>query len=443
MTFENISLAKIREMMRARGAQRLVAKQLSPNDNSKNQIYLGGDFSVLNLIPAGDPVAGTSGAANTPIFKAPLALSWIDSDGVPFPAPNAQLILYPQYPEVRMSGFLRGAKWSPAELLTVRNPGRVLLLGIADSGAIFGIAVSATSAIANELRASPGTREVAVFLELGSTAPNLVGDTRLRLLEALCEISQKGWIESWRLGANGESLPCPGSNCVGVTLESELGITANGRSEPDYLGWEVKALTVKKLETPRPGAVTLMTPEPTGGEYVTSGVADFIRTYGYPDKRGRENRLNFGGIHRVGARHSTTKLLLEINGYDTETDTMTRSDGQLALLTVDGKVAASWDFPSLLKHWNRKHAQAAYVPANSRMDGNRAYRYGSRVLLASGTDFLTFLANVASGDVYYDPGIKLEQSKGVEKTKRRSQWRIAGKSLAKLYTQSDWTTTSP
>jgi len=415
------------------GARRILAKLLSPNDNSKNQIYLGGDFGVTNLIPAGNPVAATSGTHKHPIFKAALDFGWLDDEGRVFTAPNAQLILYPQYPEVRMSGFLAGASWAPSDLLSVRERGRVLLIGVSDSGKVLGYAAGSDSLLAREIEALRGLPEAGVFLDLGATDTKLTGDAKGQLLSALCAISQRGWIESWRLGSNGERLPCSGSNCVGVTLESELGITPNGRAEPDFLGWEVKALTVSRLDAPRPAAVTLMTPEPTGGDYVEKGVEQFIRRYGYPDKRGRENRLNFGGIHRVGLRHPTTKLLLEVDGYDSETDTMLRTDGRLALTTTSGRVAASWDFPSLLKHWNRKHARAVYVPANGRASEGREYRYGQRVLLAEGTDYLAFLAAVSGGIVYYDPGIKLEQSNGKFTTKRRSQWRVAGRALNNLY----------
>ena len=58
-----------------------------------------------------------------------------------------------------------------------------------------------------------------------------------------------------------------------------------------------------RLERISAGILTLMTPEPTGGYYKTAGVESFVRKFGYPDMTGqanREDRLNFGGIHRVG-----------------------------------------------------------------------------------------------------------------------------------------------
>jgi hypothetical protein len=95
--------------------------------------------------------------------------------------------------------------------------------------------------------------------------------------------------------------------------------------------------------------------------------------------------------------------------------------------------AASWDFASLIKHWNRKHNQACYVPSQSDTFEYRKYRYGNLLLLATGADFYLFLNLMKNGLIYYDPGIKLEIKNGKEKIKRRSQFRINTKSLKLLY----------
>lgn len=162
------SLDTVRAMMRDHGVRRLLVKFLSPNDNSKNQVYLGGDLGVVNVIPAGAPVAGTTGAHAEPIFKAPLSLSWLDDEGQAHAAPHAQLILYPQYPEVRMSGFLKSAAWAPRELMTVRGEDRILLLGITGADSIIAYAAAADSRVANELRARPSVEAEGVLrVEIG------------------------------------------------------------------------------------------------------------------------------------------------------------------------------------------------------------------------------------------------------------------------------------
>src|SRR5689334_20094016 len=124
-----VDLPRLTRMMVAHGVQRLYAKVLAANDNSKNQPYFGGDFSVLNILPAGQPVASATGTHARPIFKAHLNFDWLDDSGRIYPAPHAKLILYPQYPEVRFSGYLLGCANGPSrEMGSTRTPNRVLFL---------------------------------------------------------------------------------------------------------------------------------------------------------------------------------------------------------------------------------------------------------------------------------------------------------------------------
>ena len=80
MNSNSLSLEQLRAIMSAHGVRRILAKFLSPNDNSKNQIYLGGDADIVNIVPAGDLVA-SSGKHDEPIFKAAMQLSWLDNEG--------------------------------------------------------------------------------------------------------------------------------------------------------------------------------------------------------------------------------------------------------------------------------------------------------------------------------------------------------------------------
>lgn len=427
------SLDQLRELMRRRGVSRLLVKFLSPNDNSKNQIYFGGDLGVVNILPAGEPQPATSGSLGEPIFKAPLEFSWLDVSGHAFAAPHAQLILYPQYPEVRFSGFLRGAEWAPSAHLTVRDEGRVLLLGIGATNAIVGYVAGPESSIAKELQSPKPKEQLGIFHIVAMRPLPAASDSRARLLSELCRIHRSGWIQAWRLQQDGGRKPCNGTNCIGVTLESELGILSNGRADPDFEGWEVKAHSVANLNRPGSGAVTLMTPEPTAGFYRDNGVEAFVRRYGYPDKLGRPDRLNFGGVHVAGVKHRSTGLTLMLDGFDHATETLLRADGSLALVDDRGIVAAAWPFAKLLAHWQRKHTRAAYFPGKRSTGPLRAYAYGGDVMLCEGTDFLRLLVAIADGRVYYDPGIKLENASGTPVMKRRSQLRIKMSNVRQLY----------
>lgn len=177
-----------------------------------------------------------------------------------------------------------------------------------------------------------------------------------------------------------------------------------------------------------------MTPEPTGGIYRDQGVDSFIHKFGYADTAGRPDRLNFGGIYDVTKDyHQRTGLRLTLDGYDEKTGKIDDIDGGILLISNNDEVAARWKFIDLIAHWNRKHAQAVYVPSMFR-NPPPEYCYGSRIMLCAGTDFGILLQAIAKGLVYYDPGIKMEEvSSSRPKIKRRSQFRVNHRDLHTLY----------
>jgi len=394
------------DIFRSLGCKRILIKHLSENDNSKNQVYFGPNFEILNLFPNLDIFTDSSSKGTT--FKAIFDFSWVSQDGKVSPAPHSKLILYPQYPEVRFSGFLKGSRYAPSSLMAGRIKDRILVLGIKETGQIFGNVFLKTDSINNELITYSNIEQQGVFEEIPVDENQKTISTRSILIEKLVEIYNKGWIHSRRLMPDGSFVSCNATNCGGYTLEAELGITPNGISEPDYLGWEIKQHAVRNFETNKGGPITLMTPEPTGGYYVEKGVPDFIRKYGYADLCGRPDRLNFGGVYKANKRYERTKLTLVLHGFNTETMKITDASGVLALITDNDEIAASWGFAELMRHWNRKHAKAAYIPSMNRKAPSLQYRFGNIVRLCTGTDFLTLLKAFAIGDVYYDPGIKLE-----------------------------------
>ena len=427
-----MTLAQLRALFRDAGCTKLYAKPLAENDNSKNQVYFGPGFEALNLFPI-QGVYPKSRPRN-PIFKARLHFGWLLPTGRVADAPGAQLILYPQYPEVRLSGFLRGCNPAPSELMGSRQQGRVLFLGITLDQRILAFVAGANSEIAGEYRALRFEPTCGVFIEL--KLPRIPGadDSRLRLITELGRVHRLGWINSKQLAEDGSLRPCNAPQCGGFTLEAALGIPKNSRAEPDFLGWEVKQHSVRNFERLESGKITLMTPEPTAGFYSERGLEAFVRRFGYADRRGRPDRLNFGGIHRAGERHPSTGLTLTLTGYDIGHGRITDPEGAIALLSDRGEVAAAWGFSGLIIHWARKHAKAAYVPSKRRQARYRQYAYGPKVRLAQQTDYLRFLKEMARGAVYYDPGIKVEQASSPRpKHKARSQFRVASRDIPALY----------
>lgn len=418
----------------AHGCTTVYAKPMAANDNSKNQIYFGPGFDAVNLFPN----HGIHADHERRNFKATLQFFWMEKDGRLSEAPGAQLILYPQYPEVRFSGFLRGSETELADRLNKRIDGRTLLLGVTPDSRTIGHVVLAEEAEAGTITGL-ADELYGVFHALDTLRLTGQVNTRQQLINALRAIHERSWIDSKQLRSDGRIDACNASQCGGFTLEAELGIPKNSKAEPDFLGYEVKQHQVTSFDRPASGsAITLMTPEPKSGFYGKEGVVAFIRRFGYPDKAGREDRWNFGGIHKVGKRHATTGLTLKLTGYDAASGKITDMDGAVALYTNEEEMAAGWSFKEMLHHWTQKHAKAVYVPSMARTEPSRQYAYGHTVRIADQTDFLKLLAAFSNGLVYYDPGIKLEHvSSDKPKEKRRSQFRIHSKEIGALYRTVD------
>ncbi|EKF55062.1 hypothetical protein I215_09376 [Galbibacter marinus] len=429
-----MNLTNLKSLFVSKGCKKVYTKILSPNDNSKNQVYFGGSFEILNILPLQEIVTEEAGDWKKERFKAKINFSWVNDQGSIFPAPKAQLILYPKYPEVRFSGFLAGCQNAPSELMTQRLEGRLLLFSVDRTGEILGYVAAPDSEIAIEFDQLQVDSVHGVFSTIDLP---MAKNNRAVLLDELKRIHQLGWISSKRLNNQGGIMDCQAPNCGGYTLEAELGITPNGYSEPDFMGWEVKQFGVSNFNSIKSKVITLMTPEPTDGLYKTEGSEYFVRTYGYKDKKGRPDRLNFGGIHRIGEKHHLTNLTMKLIGFDTDSGKIRNSNGRIVLLDESDNETASWSFASLLKHWNRKHNQACYVPSLSEINPERKYRYGSEIILGTGTDFQLFLLQMANGNIYYDPGIKLENISTKPKIKKRSQFRIKSGFLPNLYKNNE------
>lgn len=409
------------------GALTAFCKPLAENDNSKQQIYLGGSFDVIQIFPFHDIEATENGKNST--YKAKLDFLWVDENQSER-ATGAQLILYPQYPEVRLSGFLKKCKNAPSELMrpvpaSMRkfnngSDGRVLFFAVTKDRETLAYLAPAGSSLANEFIQKQGDFEKqGVLFNLPLTEKN----SKIILLERLAEIRNHGWQPSVKLNRNGEIKPYHARNGGGYTLEALLGIIPNGRSEPDFMGWEIKGYSSDR--------VTLMTPEPTGGIYGENGVEVFVRKFGKPTG---SDTLYFTGLHKANSKNNSTGLTLVVNGFNPVKKVIENVNGAVELLTESGECAASWSFEGLLMKWNKKHAQAAYVPYKSNQTEPPAYQYASPILMGEGTDFNLYLSALSAGLVVFDPGSKVMNASTSKSTvKARSQFRIPVKQLTNLY----------
>jgi MvaI/BcnI restriction endonuclease family len=423
MSFQSVD--QLLTKFKALGAERVFCKHLSENDNSKQQIYLGKNFEVLSAFPHGKIVAYPN--LNVPNFKAPLEFFWVNSESVER-AKGTQLIFYPAYPEVRLSGFLEGCKNAPsANLRQIPREqrrgvdGRVLIFGTTADRKTFAFLAPESSRIAEELIARfKDSHSKTLFLEL--TLPIASDQNKSLVLDALRAIHRGGLHASCRRDRTGIVIPYKATNGGGYTLEALLGITPNGDAAPDYLGWEIKAYGKDK--------VTVMTPEPTGGFYGLRGVREFVMKYGHESDDGA-NRFN--GVHKVGTVCKSTGLTLHISGFDRNNPEKLDVSGAIQLIDTSGNQAATWEFSGLLTHWNKKHAFAAYVPYSLNKDGP-TYKFNSPVLMGENTDFSKYLSALFDGAIVFDPGSSVSAPvNGKSTVKARSQFRINTKQLSMLY----------
>ena len=441
-----MTLSQLKTLFVAAGCTKLYAKSLAPNDNSNNQVYFAGAVETLNVFPNEQIFAENT--SKGPSFKARLNFGWLLESGEVAKAPGAQLILYSQYPEVRFSGFLDKCKAGPSILMADRQRaekfpdsvrlqllGRVLFLGVVRNKSVVGYVASGNSAVAAEFSSQSYPSAFVVFKEIA--LPHIIGEeeSRIQLLAALRRIHRLGWIDSKQLHSDGSIRPCIAPQCGGFTLEAELGIPKNSNAEPDFLGWEIKQFAVNNFEIIESAkAITMMTPEPDGGFYKTADAEAFVRKFGYADKKGRIDRLNFGGRHIVGLRCAPTGLTMYLDGFDVNSGKITNANGAVRLISDAEEIAASWSFKKLFEHWSHKHTKAVYVPSMRRTELKWQYSYGHKIRLAQGTDSLRLLHAFALGAMYYDPGIKLESASSEKpQSKKRSQFRVASKNISALY----------
>jgi hypothetical protein len=440
-----VDLQLLEKLFTDHGVKRLFAKELAANDNSKNQPYFGCDFEVLSLFPMRHLSASSVGIKKN--IKAELDFSWVLPTGELVSAPHAKLILYPQYPEVRFSGFLLGCRSSSAHwdsmklLLNRRSNGRILFLGVTETNQIIGFVTAGDSELAAEFHAQIPISTCGVFVELLISQSSNPALSRSILLAELSRIHRLGWILSKKLNSAGVFSLCNYSQCGGLTLEAELGIRMNSSIDPDFMGWEIKQHSVSDFSKPPTSkAITMMTPEPTGGYYRDHGPEAFVRKFGYKDRNGVPDRLNFGGIFRTSKRHPLTGLTLQLSGYDLTASKVTDPNGEIQLVNDQGDVAASWGFVGIVAHWAKKHSKAAFVPSKIQRitrtpsGEDRQYLYGNTVRLAEHSDSIKVIHAIAKGDLYYDPALKIvNQSQAKPEMKCRSQWRVASKKIGSLY----------
>ncbi|NAT78102.1 hypothetical protein HKX68_04550 [Dickeya dadantii] len=414
--------------MKSLGATRIIIKSLANNDNSKQQIYFGKDFSVIKSLPLWSVVSSGLSEKGA-IFKAKIDWFWLSLNGTTEQAKGAQIILYPDYPEVRLSGILQGCSTAPshlmrpptgAERLLRINSNRYLIMGIG-KGRVLSYVSSWDDELSRELKHLIENNVLRSVFSVFYEYYYLNQDSQYILIEKLKEIYSMGYVRSQRMDYLGNIIPYAAQNGAGFTLESLFKIIPNGRSEPDFMDWELKAHSGS--------VVTLMTPEPDSGLYL-SDLFGFMHDYGSSKK---PERIDFTGMHKVSVCNQKTGLTLCIDGYDLHEGRIIDPNGGIFLKNKNGIIASGWSFSKIIDHWRRKHKKTCFVFYDKISSEHPVYRFGPNVTLAEGNSIKKFISAFFTNKIYYDPGVNIKYSNEEWRAKKRNQFRMKWKDVGYIY----------
>lgn len=421
-------------------------KNLSKNNNDKNQIYFHHDTSILNSVfdltfeerEGSKSITKRSSQKGKNIASAIFNdFNWVDTSGKLHKAKKCKGITYHQYPEMRLSGFQTVNNEMPRALTvdyTKQDNAlpRYLIIGATIKG----------QAVAM-LLTNPDEEFVQAFHKLD----NFQGSNICKYLPVQEEISNTKKLEALlkervvgqslkgcRLDKNGNTLPFTSTQVHGYTLEHALDIIPNADHDGDIFGIELKCFTAKKL--------SLITTEANGGLYHES-FNDFMVTYGY--LKGEDYR--FTGIHRANQRNEKSGLTLkitcepvskknpipELKDYTPEI-AFSKQMNQMQVVLVDdhGNHAACWSIERLMNRWGAKHNEVVYIPASvvendiplEIADGFlKRVVFGTEVIWCFRSTVENLINAIHQGIIFLDPAPKYNPN-DAKKNKRRTQWRL-------------------
>ena len=418
--------------------KRIFIKFLAPKqDNDKNQIYFGqgSNNSIFHLLPC-TLKEGTQSESRLkryssmgkPKIEAEIDFHWIDDNNNLSKAPNAKLIYYFQYPEVRFSGFISNCS-SPPDCLRRKNQHeygqRILIIGINKTSQIIGkILNEKKDPLVNSFPELKQHSGVKIFyshiITKEQSKPKSASET---LTDILSKNVVKTWHRSQTLRTVTEGpIPFKGNQGAGYTLEALLGIERNSSKTPDYLGIEIKSFS-------KSGKISLMTPTADLGDECMMSFRHFMQKYGHESVK-RDGSIRFTGMHKFGKKNKKTKLTMEVRGYDMSKDTFIGSDSDILVGLYDcssDHLVSGWSFKKLFDNWNKKHAEAFYIEYKKRRtdpsykNHDFEYLYTGRVIYGMGTSINNYFKGICKGIIVYDPAHAIYAD---NTAKQRPQWRV-------------------
>lgn len=99
-----MNLKNLKSLFINNGCKEVLVKTLAPNDNSKNQVYFGGNFEIINTLPISEIETVDAGDWKRERFKASINFAWLTEEGNLSPAPRKTVN---SLPEISRSEILR------------------------------------------------------------------------------------------------------------------------------------------------------------------------------------------------------------------------------------------------------------------------------------------------------------------------------------------------
>ena len=442
------SFQQIETLFLSKGVDTLYIKKLADKqDNEKNQIYLGngeGVNSIINLFPAdlsyglpSQSVKKRKSDQGALKFVAHLNFCWLFPDGSSYSAPNTKIINYFQYPEARLSGFLKSCKKAPDAIRRNKQAeygSRILVLGADKDGVTYGLLLTAKEdPLVNSFPNLPTLDSIPILLT-HAIGTNTSVKPRDQLMSELRSISGN-WHPSVILKDTSVGpVAFKGNQGAGYTLEALLNVPANSSKEPDKYGFEIKAFKAG-------GKISLMTPTADCGAEGSLSFRDFMQKYGWPGKSG-DGRVVFNGTFRYKKPNKKRGHFLDIGGFDPTSKEFSDAVDSIIVCLINEnieEIISGWTFQKLLDGWSKKHMAACYVEYEKRSDSGDGhgdeYRFTGRILICEQTTIFRYLNAIAENYIYYDPGHEITAT---GKPWVRPQWRIGvtkkiAQSLGSLY----------
>lgn len=250
--------------------------------------------------------------------------------------------------------------------------------------------------------------------------------TKDSLIEALCQIREKGWIESRRPGNDG---------AIGNTLEDLLGITENNLPIPNAAEWELKAQ--------REGATSLTTlfhmePSPTACKFVPKIL---LPCYGWKHQKAG---INYPDSEKSFRQTISAKLYSDrgfcvivdriqrkiVISFDASHITPRHAEWKNSVEERIGLAELApqpyWGFDDLFYKLGSKLHNCFYVQAKRKRENKKDFFHYHKIRMLRSLSQDNFIDAIASGLIYVDFDARSGHNHG-------TKFRIAPSSIPDLY----------